>query len=141
MGSRGKSGDLNSALGRSAVRWPDDSAQYAASPAALVQRGLLLARDLALEPRHIPGVRSLDHVGGHRSVAEARLLAALGRVLDAAVLDRVQRELEGRLDHVEVRADLAHGVGRRERVAQTAALAEDLAAVLVGRGQLDPADL
>ena len=46
-----------------------------------------------------------------------------------------------RLDRVEVRADLADRVGGRQRVADPAVLAEQLASLLLAGGQLDPADL
>ena len=144
-------GDPNSGNGRNAVSLQTISTQNAAwlsgqdvwrrAAVGCRRPGLLVPSDLGDELRHVVGVDALHDVGGHRPLAEARLLASRRRVLQASVGDRVQHELLGRLDHIEVRSDLADRVGPGQRMAQPAMLAEQLTPALLGGGQLDPADL
>ena len=63
------------------------------------------------------------------------------RILQAAVLDRVQDQRGGRLNLVEVGTDLSHGIRGGERVADAAVLPEQLSSLLLRRRELDPADL
>src|SRR5215207_3509220 len=86
----------------------------------------LLAGDGSDERRHGGDVLALHDSGRHRAVA----------VL-ATSLDRILHEALGRLELVEVRADLAVGVGGGEHVAARAVLAEYHATVLLLLRQLD----
>src|SRR3954451_3112310 len=86
------------------------------------------AADLRHEIGDLLGVLAVDEVGRHLALAAG-----------AALLDRVDDERLRRVELVEVRADLAHGVRRRERVARRAPLGEDLAPALVRGGQLHAA--
>src|SRR4051794_27076367 len=86
------------------------------------------AADLRHEIGDLLGVLAVDEVGRHLALAAG-----------AALLDRVDDERLRRVELVEVRAALAHGVRRRERVARRAPLGEDLAPALVRGGQLHAA--
>src|SRR5262249_47649422 len=107
-----------------------ESPQVAASTEAPAGGALLLARHLGDELRDVLGIGPLHHIRRHDALAQTGFLAALRRVRQAAVLDRVQHKLLGGLDLVEVRAYLAYRIGRGQRVAEATALSEDLATML-----------
>src|SRR5665648_52976 len=93
---------------------------------------LLLAGHLGHERGYILRVRALDDVGWHVSLAEACLRRARGRrALQAPVLERVQYELRGRLERVQVGSHLTDRVSRGERMADGAMHAEQLSTGLL----------
>src|SRR5829696_5265989 len=81
------------------------------------------------ERRDVGGVLPLQEPGRHRAVAPL-----------APVDDGVEDQRRRRAQLVEVRADPTHRVGRAQRVALVALLAEELAPTVLGRRQLDARD-
>ena len=84
-----------------------------------------LADGLGHERGDVIGVLALDEVGRHLAVAAG-----------APVVDRVEHEVLGRPQVVEVGPDLGDRVGGLQRVAVAAALAEQLTPVLLRRREV-----
>ena len=102
---------------------------------------LLAPSDLGDERRHVAASLPAGRPAGIVPVAEARLGEPVAAFCTQPLLIVCRTSVARRLEHVQVRTDLADRVGGGQRVADPAVLAEQLPPALLAGGQLDPADL